>query len=863
MPAPKKKECCLQVICLCFKHSESQFLQNWFCGHTLQLMLWTGRRKTWPYKEHWGDIFFEGPPFFSCSGFCFGPFVLSFFLVFACVFFPFVCTYLFMFTVFQFIFLFIVSPFVLCMFLCPCGPSISCVLFLALFLLLLPSCGGFCFRPFVLSCFPHLSSLYVCVFPLSCTYVHIFTLAFFINYCSSLLCLLCFVCSFIPVPYPFLLFFSCFFSCCHPVVGVVLALLPCHFFYLSLSVWFPLVQGTYLYISIFCLFLLCFFIHRFALCSLYVPLSLCPIHFLCPFPGFVFCCYHPVVGFVFTLLSYHVSLSIVCACFFFTPVGLFLLLLFSSVFFLHFFALCVCMFFFAPVSYHFVLSFSWLYPFCFFAFVAMFPMLFGPALFHLFFALLFLRFFLSTTFLFFFNALSWFPMPLFVAWFLNPLSYSVCCMVCFLSLFFLLFLFVFLFPLFILLFPLCLSISSKICLCLAVPKNGRAWRNVIVVGEKRSGLENYDRGWRKMIEGALRDRPFRTQPVEGQGDVHLVEAATAEAKNSTTKERRTRLMPFAALGWGLSLNPWCIKWEMQINELGSQWLMPAFSEMTGCFLERRLTTSEANHWLRDILFKAGLTEDAAMEYSTHSCKATLATWAGKFSGFSIDKKRMLTHHLQPDAMMPLLYSRDNVTALQIKIFRMLHLMRTGAFQPDLSAVARIEMAVADIDWAPPQDAEWDQSDSDVSDDEVMREDRALVQDSDMAHRQDPGAIRKLRIHVVSSVVHQLRDDSSFRCGRDASHRYRELLESDQLGQLLMCQQCSREPMHEPEEESPESDFETTTSRARRGGFFLLAFIHYNGAFAQHKTIWTEKTARAAERCEAFSQSTRSTTLLSW
>ena len=133
-------------------------------------------------------------------------------------------------------------------------------------------------------------------------------------------------------------------------------------------------------------------------------------------------------------------------------------------------------------------------------------------------------------------------------------------------------------------------------------------------------------------------------------------------------------------------------------------------------------------------------------------------------------------------------------------------MRTGAFQPDLSAVARIEIPVADIDWAPPQDAEWDQSDSDVSDDEVMREDRALVQDSDVAHRQDPGAIRKLRIHVVSSVAHQLRDDSSFRCGRDASHRYRELLESDQLGQLLMCQQCSREPMHEPEEESPESDF---------------------------------------------------------
>ena len=178
-----------------------------------------------------------------------------------------------MFTVFQFIFLFIVSPFVLCMFLCPCGPSISCVLFLALFLLLLPSCGGFCFRPFVLSCFPHLSSLYVCVFPLSCTYVHIFTLAFFINYCSSLLCLLCFVCSFIPVPYPFLLFFSCFFfllpscgGCCFGPFALSFFLpvfvcmvspcsghLPVHFYFLF-------VPPLFFYSSLCPLFFVCSFV---------------------------------------------------------------------------------------------------------------------------------------------------------------------------------------------------------------------------------------------------------------------------------------------------------------------------------------------------------------------------------------------------------------------------------------------------------------------------------------------------------------------------------------------------------------------------------------------------------------------------
>ena len=291
-----------------------------------------------------------------------------------------------------------------------------------------------------------------------------------------------------------------------------------------------------------------------------------------------------------------------------------------------------------------------------------------------------------------------------------------------------------------------------------------------------------------------------------QGDVHLVEASTTEAKNSTTKERRTRLMPFAALGWGLSLNPWCIKWEMQIKELGSQLLMPAYSELTGCFLERRLTTSEANHWLRDVLFKAGLSEEAAMAYSTHSCKATMATWAGKFSGFSIDEKRMLTHHLQPDAMMPLSYSRDNVTALQIKIFRMLHLIRTGIFQPDLPPAARIEMAVADIKRPDPHEVTGDDSDSDVSDDEVMDEGQCLVPDSELAHRPNPGVVSELRIHVISSVVHTLRDNRSFRCGRESTCRYRELHDRDQLGQLLMCQQCSREPTHEPEEPSQESEF---------------------------------------------------------
>ena len=75
----------------------------------------------------------------------------------------------------------------------------------------------------------------------------------------------------------------------------------------------------------------------------------------------------------------------------------------------------------------------------------------------------------------------------------------------------------------------------------------------------------------------------------------------------------------------------------------------------GQFLDRRLTTSEANLWLKEVLVRAGLATLQAPQYSTHSCKAAVATWAGKFGGFSMDERRMLTHHMDAN-------SRGNLTA---------------------------------------------------------------------------------------------------------------------------------------------------------------------------------------------------------
>ena len=100
-------------------------------------------------------------------------------------------------------------------------------------------------------------------------------------------------------------------------------------------------------------------------------------------------------------------------------------------------------------------------------------------------------------------------------------------------------------------------------------------------------------------------------------------------------------------------------------------IMPAFSEVSGQFSKRRITTAEANFWLRDVLVRAGLTPEKAARFSTHSCKATIPTCAGKLGGFSMDERRMLTHHMDANAVMPLSYSRDNLTALHSRVFRML------------------------------------------------------------------------------------------------------------------------------------------------------------------------------------------------
>ena len=276
-------------------------------------------------------------------------------------------------------------------------------------------------------------------------------------------------------------------------------------------------------------------------------------------------------------------------------------------------------------------------------------------------------------------------------------------------------------------------------------------------------------------------------------EVHLVEAATTEAKNTATMERRRMLLPFTAVGWGVFPNPWCIKWNMQLDSEKPATIMPAFSEVSGRFLDRRLTTAEANLWLKEILMKTGLSMSEACRFSTHSCKATIPTWAGKFGGFSMDERRMLTHHMDGTSAMPLTYSRDNLTALHSRVFRMLTAIRNYEFDPDATNAARIFRENVDL-FEPHSEAvehveDWAGSETDVSGDENLTETPPFIPENHVPASSVGG---DRLVHKESMVVHLSRDQQTLWCGRKRTANYREWQQGDpSLEQLLVCQQCDR------------------------------------------------------------------------
>ena len=277
--------------------------------------------------------------------------------------------------------------------------------------------------------------------------------------------------------------------------------------------------------------------------------------------------------------------------------------------------------------------------------------------------------------------------------------------------------------------------------------------------------------------------------IQEQQDETVLIADALGAKTATTKEAKTRLIPYVAIGTGLR-HSWANVWSEARKDQGFEFgdfAQPAWLDSKGSWGEVAMDAAQATFFLQEFLMKAGIDQAEALKRSSHSLKATLTTWASRCPtvAFSRAEQRLLGRHMKPKDRSPLTYSRQAFTSLYGKVLLMLQHIRAGKFNPDLNEVGRIvEVAKAgsvNADQAggrsgSPGEPVDSSSSGESSDGSGDRESEAAGGE-DLLRRvpfRDPVDHSLLKVHRLSGIVHHLKegvDARQFFCGRILSDRY--------------------------------------------------------------------------------------------
>jgi hypothetical protein len=179
----------------------------------------------------------------------------------------------------------------------------------------------------------------------------------------------------------------------------------------------------------------------------------------------------------------------------------------------------------------------------------------------------------------------------------------------------------------------------------------------------------------------------------------FVELHTRDYKNASTVARKTTFLPLTATTKGLIKDSWAKGWLEARSQtgliVGQGPMLPAPSTSTGKWLERRLSSAEATSWLRELLVASGTKYARALEISTHSLKTTVLSWAAKF-GMTVEERRMLGHHCDPQLKSVVTYSRDSMFAPLMRVNEMLKAIREGSEEVEPPSEAAV-WTIADID----------------------------------------------------------------------------------------------------------------------------------------------------------------------
>ncbi|CAE7684757.1 unnamed protein product [Symbiodinium sp. CCMP2592] len=290
--------------------------------------------------------------------------------------------------------------------------------------------------------------------------------------------------------------------------------------------------------------------------------------------------------------------------------------------------------------------------------------------------------------------------------------------------------------------------------------------------------------------------------VAGNGLV-LLECSTKHYKTKA-KDRKDTVLPLIALGSGLTQPSWGRVWMRKRALAGlpdCAVIMPAMSP-GGNFLGRAMTAAEGSLWLREFLHLQGFAGDLE-QYSSHSLKATALSWTAKSGTMTYEERLTQGHHCSPKHGMALLYSRDALAEIIVKVAKVVSAVSRGVLSPDLPRAERVaralhgdpadfahlpETTAEDLPAEEPQDENNSEAGSDITNLDGLEVDLGAPAPEEVRPRLSCTFSGETYMHVLSGVVHKLVNPGIFKCGRKVTANMR--LMGPEEAQENVCQQCA-------------------------------------------------------------------------
>ena len=221
--------------------------------------------------------------------------------------------------------------------------------------------------------------------------------------------------------------------------------------------------------------------------------------------------------------------------------------------------------------------------------------------------------------------------------------------------------------------------------------------------EKIHSILHTDNGWNAMFCGAILMAIYsrarwgdlmRCESIifdpDMDGSIHYVEARVGRHKTRHSQQHRHQFLPMVAPSLGVVVTPWAERWKEIIELLNIKLppegcIMPA-PDQFGNPCARPLESCEAGAWLRKLL-RGKMEIDPCERISSHSCKATLLSYAAK-RGIDVADRLQLGYHTG-QFRMSMVYSRDGASASLLILEKLLGEIRQKTFLPDVTRSGRI------------------------------------------------------------------------------------------------------------------------------------------------------------------------------